>query len=114
MRRICLLICLALLSGLFHGAIAPMTLAIGPTTLAIEFTTAVKYHCDEQPGTDLSAVKSAPDAHRCCSGMTAFISESKPSLDATDGELINPIVSTLQLQTRSSRVFKPPKSDFSV
>jgi hypothetical protein len=46
--------------------------------------------------------------------MTAFISESKPSLDATDGELINLIVSTLQLQTRSSRVFKPPKSDFSV
>ena len=114
MRRICLLICLALLSSLFHGAVAPMTLAIGPTTLAIEFATAVNDHCDEQPGTDLSAVKSAPDVHRCCSGMTAFISESKPSFDATDGELINPIVSTLQLQTRSSRVFKPPKSDFSV
>ena len=114
MRRICLVICLALLSSLFHLAVTPPILVTGATTTGVDFTITLKHHCDEQPGIEPSAVKSAPDAHRCCSGMTAFISESKPCLDATGGALINPIVSTLQLQTRSSRVFKPPKSDFSV
>jgi hypothetical protein len=89
-------------------------LAIGGSTTGVDFTISLKHHCDEQPGEELSAVKSAPGAHRCCSGMTTFISESKPCLGATGGVLINLIVSTLQLQTRSSRVLKPPKSDFSV
>jgi hypothetical protein len=67
-------------------------------------------HCDEQKNTSaLPAVKCSPLGHLCCLGLMATVAKSSNDFSMDIGGLVNPMVSTLDLQHRPNKLYKPPK-----
>ena len=105
MRKLCLFICISLLSSLLHAATMPVETSHAP---AAEVATAHEHHaCDEAPDSP-SAATCNLSGHVCCLGITAAM--HTPLNAAPYGHaLFNPVFQTLVLQDHPNKQFKPPK-----
>jgi len=75
-----------------------------------QVTAHVTGHCDEQANTSaLPAVKCSHLGHLCCFGLMAIVTPFSRNFNVDIGGLINPMVSTLDLQHRPNKLYKPPK-----
>ena len=106
MRQFCLLICISLLSNLFHAVAMPVE---SFNTATVETVAAHEHHaCSDAPAT-ASPVKPCKLAgHLCCLGITAAI-QLDVRAAAYGAQLFNPVFQTLALQDRPNPQFKPPK-----
>jgi hypothetical protein len=106
MRKFCLLICISLLSSMFHAVAMPVETL--PAT-AIETVAAHEHHaCSEAPSAATPAKSCSLSGHLCCLGLTAAVQlDVRAALNGT--ALLNPILPTLVLQDHPNKQFKPPK-----
>ena len=88
MRKLCLILCLGILTSLFHAAVMSV---------------------ETLPAQTQPAFKCALGAHLCCLGLTAAFVDSPVFVFTGHNALINPVVLSLTLQTRANKLFKPPK-----
>jgi len=113
MRWFCLVLCFSFLSSMFHAAAMPMPMPMPMPVEATSDTDMVSSHsghCDEQSDAPaLPAIKCSLGGHLCCLGLTATIAGSVDYFGLNIGELINPIVQSLELKHRPNRLFKPPR-----
>lgn len=106
MRKLCLYLCLSLLTSLFHAVAMPVETFQAPTTDAVA---AHEHHaCSEEPASSTPAKSCNLSGHVCCLGITAAV-----QLDVRaamyGAELFNPVLRTLVLQDHPNKQFKPPK-----
>ena len=99
MQKICALVVVAMLSGLFHLAAMPMEVVEPQTTHA----------CEEAHPSPSAAVKVATCVHTCCLALAVTHTPLAIPKGIMDSGLVNPVVSTLLLQNHVDRLFKPPK-----
>ena len=112
MRRFCLILCLSLLTSMFHAAVMSTETLSAQTQTVPASTPNVhgEHHCDEQAASPaIPAFKCALGAHLCCLGLTAAFVDSPVFVFTGHNALINPVVLSLTLQTRANKLFKPPK-----
>jgi hypothetical protein len=112
MRKLCLILCLGILTSLFHAAVMSVETLPAQTQAVQTSMPSVhgEHHCDEPAAsTALPAFKCALGAHLCCLGLTAAFVDSPVFVFTGHNALINPVVLSLTLQTRANKLFKPPK-----
>lgn len=114
MRKFCLILCLSLLTSMFHAAVmSTETLSAQTQTQTVQASTPNvhgEHHCDEQAASPaIPAFKCALGAHLCCLGLTATFADAPLSTSTDRNALINPVVLSLELQARANKLFKPPK-----
>ena len=112
MRKFCLILCLGVLTSLFHAAV--MSVEAWPAqALQSQSSTGsahAEHHCDEPAANPtLPAFKCALGAHLCCLGLTAALTDTSALVPTDRNTLINPVVLSLVLQMRENKLFKPPK-----
>lgn len=105
MRKLCLLLCIGLLSSMFHATAMPVV------TIPLEQNDVTQSHlshgCDEAP-TSSDSKQCKIGAHICCLGIAAATS-NKVTLNDTLTQSFNPIFKTLSLQIDPDQRFKPPQ-----
>ena len=112
MRKFCLILCLSLLTSMFHAAVMSTETLSAQTQTVPASTPNVhgEHHCDEQAASPaIPAFKCALGAHLCCLGLTATLADAPLSTSTDRNALINPVVLSLELQARANKLFKPPK-----
>ena len=113
MRRFCLILCLSLLTSMFHAAVMPVETLPSHETAAVQFSVDsahAEHHCDAPPASPVTpAFKCSLGAHLCCLGLTATLVDSPLHVFHGDPALIHPVVLSLELQSRGNKLFKPPK-----
>jgi len=112
MRKFCLILCLGVLTSMFHAAV--MSVEMLPVqTQAVQASMPSahdEHHCDEPAAsTALPAFKCALGAHLCCLGLAAALVDSPVFVSTGHNALINPVVLSLELHSRTNKLFKPPK-----
>jgi hypothetical protein len=112
MRKFCLILCLGVLTSLFHAAV--MSVEAWPAQ-AVQSQSSTgsahaEHHCDELAANPtLPAFKCALGAHLCCLGLTATLTDAPGLVPSDRSRLMNPVVLSLVLQMRENKLFKPPK-----
>lgn len=106
MRKCCLLICISLLSSMFHAVAMPVETLQTP---AIETVAAHEHHaCSEEPAASTPAKSCKFNGHLCCLGITAAVQlDVRASVYGT--ALLNPVLHTMVLQDHPNKQFKPPR-----
>ena len=106
MRKLCLTLCLSLLSSLFHAVAMPVETIQAP---AIEAVVAHEHHaCSEEPAASTPTKSCQLSGHLCCLGITAAV-QLKVHTTVYGTALFNPVLRTLALQDHPNKQFKPPK-----
>jgi hypothetical protein len=106
MRKFCLLLCISLLSSMFHAVAMPVETLQTPT---IETVTAHEHNaCSDETAASTPAKPCKLNGHLCCLGITAAVPlDVRAAVYGT--EMFNPVLHTLALQDRPNKQFKPPK-----
>jgi len=106
MRKFCLLICISLLSSMFHAVAMPVETLQAPIT---ETVAAHEHHaCSEETTASTPAKSCNFSGHLCCLGITALV-QLNVRAAIYGAELFNPVLPTLALQDHPNKQFKPPK-----
>jgi len=106
MRKFCLLICISLLSSMFHAVAMPVENLQPP---AIEAMVAHEHHaCSDEPIASSPANTCKLNGHLCCLGITTAV-QLDVRAAVYGAELFNPVLHTLVLQDHPNKQFKPPK-----
>ena len=106
MRKLCLYLCLSLLSSLFHAVAMPVETLQAPAAQAVA---AHEHHaCSEEPAASTPAKPCNLSGHLCCLGITAAV-QLDVRAAVYGAELFNPVLHTLALQDHPNKQFKPPK-----
>ncbi|WP_062405646.1 hypothetical protein [Limnohabitans sp. 63ED37-2] len=106
MRKLCLIICLSLLSSMFHAVAMPVEAHQMEQTDAVNQSHA-PHECDETPTPSISK-QCKLNGHICCLGITAAIA-NKATQNSNPAQLFNAFSKTLALNIFPNRRFKPPK-----
>lgn len=115
MRKFCLILCLSLLTSMFHAAVMSTEMSPAQTQAVQDSTPSMhgEHPCDEQAASPaIPAFKCAWGVHLCCLGLTATLADAPWRVSTDRNALINPVVLSLELQARANKLFKPPKRAF--
>jgi hypothetical protein len=106
MRKLCLTLCLSLLSSLFHAVAMPVETIQAPVVEAV--ATHAYHACSEERVTSTPAKSCHLSGHLCCLGITAAV-QLGVHTTVYGTALFNPVLRTLALQDHPNKQFKPPK-----
>lgn len=110
MRRFCFLLCVSLLSSMFHAAAMVPSLAETTHPVAAQAHSNAPAPChDEAAEHKAGPAQCDLGQHMCCVGLAVFTPQPVGLRAVLMGRLIHPYMAQLQVSQRADKLYKPPR-----